>query len=163
MNTTIQQTPFSGQQVIYCQCEKPKPMFQWGHHTVSSPLDGAIICNCQGVINKEEFTKLSPVKIQRLAILNRLESIRKQQQELEQEEIKLCRSYIQLNDEREWYTENERTVGRGKTKRTFIEGRYHWLETFTDEDTGQKVDIERSRPVRENGVWDNIALSTLVL
>jgi len=53
------------------------------------------------------------------------------------------------------YSEKEETFifGKGKSKRseTFLIGRRHWTETFKDEDTGERIDIERSEICRVNG------------
>jgi hypothetical protein len=100
---------------------------------------------------------------QRLELLKQIEANRQKQEELAKEEFELCKKYIQINDKRQWYAEVERTVGRGKTKRTFLEGRFYWIQHFKDDDTGQVIKIERSRPVKENEKWDSIAVINLVI
>lgn len=42
-------------------------------------------------------------------------------------------------------------------------GRYYWTESFTDEDTGKLINVERSRPVKVDAIWDEIAVKTLVI
>jgi len=100
---------------------------------------------------------------QRVELLKQIEANRQKQEDLAKEELELCKKYIQINDKNQWYTESERTVGRGKSKRTFIEGRFYWMQDFKDDDTGQVIKIERSRPVKENEEWDNIAVVNLVI
>ena len=65
------------------------------------------------------------------------------------EDARLC-------DEKQWYKEDIQIVTlskRPKKTRTDTVGRYHWTECFIDEDTGEKIPIDRSREVMRNGVY----------
>lgn len=99
---------------------------------------------------------------ERAELLQLIEANRQKQQELEKEEFELCKKYIQINDGTQWYKESERTVGRGKNKRTFLEGRFYWIQNFQTAD-GRECEIERSRPIKENDEWDEIAIKSIVI
>lgn len=72
---------------------------------------------------------------------------KKQLIELQKEDYLLC-------DKEQWFTEEEETIGRGKSKETRLCGRIHWKQSFFDEDKPKKpIIIERSDIVRINGVW----------
>ena len=51
-------------------------------------------------------------------ILKRIEALRAKKEKLEKQEIELCKKYIQCSDKQQWFKESERTVGRGKNRRT---------------------------------------------
>ena len=67
--------------------------------------------------------------------------------------VELQKQYYLLCDKEQWFTEKEETVGRGRTKETRLVGRINWKDYFVDDDTGKKIEIERSEIVRINGVW----------
>jgi len=76
--------------------------------------------------------------------------------------LELQREAYQLSDEDRWYTEEIEdylTYEKGHRKRakqvvkSRLAGRVHWIENFTDEDTGQKIPVERSRIIKINGEW----------
>ena len=99
---------------------------------------------------------------ERKILLSQIELLREEQEKLDAAELELCKRYIVLSDKKQWYKERERTVGCGESKRTFIEGRVYWMQSFKDEDTGEIIEIERSRPVKENDQWDNVAVLALI-
>lgn len=101
--------------------------------------------------------------MERNKLLAIIEANRRRQDELANKEFELCKKYIQINDNKQWYSEKERTVGRGKNKRTFLEGRFYWIDSIVDSDTGQSVIVERSRCVKENEEWDVLAVLSLVI
>lgn len=74
-------------------------------------------------------------------------------QKLKQELQELKKEEMLLSDEQQWYKEEKREVGRGKKKKTILEGRIYWKEDFIDEGTGNVITIERSRAVRVDGEW----------
>ena len=98
----------------------------------------------------------------RKAILKKIEANHKKSLELKKEALELCKEYIQVNCEEQWYSESQRTTGRGKNKRTFLEGRFNWKQDFKDNDTNEIFRINRSRPVKENNQWDEIAVLALI-
>lgn len=98
----------------------------------------------------------------RAEILEQIENNRQKQDDLKKQEIELCKKYIQCSDEQQWFKEEERTVGRGKKKRTYLEGRLYWIQHFVDGDTGGVIQIERSRAVSENGAFDIQELLQLI-
>ncbi len=84
---------------------------------------------------------------------------------LQQLEFDLCKKYLTLSDDKEWYAESVKKVRNHEDMRkykTIYEGRYYWLQDFKDEGTGQMVQIERSRPIMQDGEWDEAAILTLV-
>jgi hypothetical protein len=74
-------------------------------------------------------------------------------QELLDKNLELERKSYLLSDNKQQYKEQIRTTGRGKNKKTYLEGRIYWIDKFKDEDTGKTIDIERSRAVRIDGEW----------
>lgn len=72
---------------------------------------------------------------------------------LEDENIQLLIQSWQLNDKISRYEEKEETHGRGKNKLTQLIGRIHFDQYFTDEDTGKKIKIQRSKIVCIDGIW----------
>jgi hypothetical protein len=92
----------------------------------------------------------------------KIDNIREQIGLLKEKETELCREFITMSGEGCKYDEKNREIGRGKNKYTIKEGRYYWTEFFKDEDTGQKIAIERSRPVKEDGVWDDELIKSLI-
>lgn len=61
-----------------------------------------------------------------------------------------------LCDEKQYYKEEIITKTISKRPKKTVEvlvGRIYWKEKFTDEDTGEQVEIERCECVRENGEW----------
>lgn len=91
------------------------------------------------------------IKEQIAANLKKIEEIELANINLKIEEYKLC-------DKEYWYTEGveQRVISR-KPKKLYdvVIGRVHWNEFFQDEDSpqGVGVTIERSKVVREDGVW----------
>lgn len=86
--------------------------------------------------------------------------IHKRMSKIEQQFAKMREQYKQLQiedmllcDKVQHYKEEERTIGRGKSKETILEGRIYFKEDFVDGDTGNIITIERSRQVRVNGEW----------
>ena len=78
--------------------------------------------------------------------------------ELKNKNLELRRQSYLLSDNEQWFTEQlevvtERINGK-KVKRERLVGRIHWNEDFKDDDTGDVVTIERSRPVRIDGNWN---------
>lgn len=94
----------------------------------------------------------------------KIDAVRKQIEQLEKKEFELCLTWILTPNKEtgERYEASERVVGRGKKKKIVNEGRYYWMQKFECQDTGKPVMIERSRPVCEDGVWDEVAVKTLV-
>jgi len=95
---------------------------------------------------KKRRTKRQIIKDQiadNIRQINRLEYL--QQALLEQ--------LVQLNDGISRYEEKEESWGIGKNKVTAMIGRVHWKEIFTDEDTGEKIEIKRSQIIRNGGEW----------
>ena len=68
---------------------------------------------------------------------------------------KLEKEDILFSDDQQWFVEKEEEVkfrqNRKLIKETRLIGRVYWKEHFVDEDTGKKIEIERSQKVRENG------------
>lgn len=62
----------------------------------------------------------------------------------------------QICDDKQRYTEQIESRGRGKDKHDIIVGRIHWKEDFTDEDTGEIITIERSQAVRIGDTWYDV-------
>lgn len=98
----------------------------------------------------------------RKKLLQKIKAIREKQELLAEKEFELCKKYLQINDEQQWYKEEERTIGRGEKKKTYLEGRVYWHQEFIDGKTRDSIEIERSRAVKEDGEWDNIAVMALV-
>jgi hypothetical protein len=96
-------------------------------------------------------------------LFKKIEANRKLQEILVKEEFEMCKKYIQINCKDQYYHEAERTTGRGKNKKTYLEGRFYWMQDFKDQDTGKIIKIERSRPIKENDTWDEIAVVSLVM
>lgn len=67
--------------------------------------------------------------------------------------VELNRQNLLLSDKNQQYKESEETFGRGKSKETVLVGRVHWRECFKDEDTDEKIWIDRSCVVRKNNEW----------
>ena len=82
-------------------------------------------------------------------IKNRISKINKLRGEI----TELNKENMLFSDTKQWYTEEDVTVGRGKTKETFLAGKINWIDGFTDEDTGDVMYINRSEIVRKNGEW----------
>lgn len=78
-------------------------------------------------------------------------------EELNNVNKKLLKESYLLCDEEQWFEEKEETRGRGKSKETNLVGRIHWKEFFQDDaypnDESKGVWVERSMPVKWNGVW----------
>lgn len=99
----------------------------------------------------------------RIELLKKIEQVRQDQETLAQLELSLCKEYLQISDEQQWFKEEKRTCKSGRGKRTILEGRFYWYQSMTDEGTGKVIKIERSRPIKENGKWDDIAVINLVI
>lgn len=89
----------------------------------------------------------------RKQIAKRLNEIEVTIQQLKKECKELQKEDMLLSDKHQWYKEEMREVGRGKKKKTILEGRIYWNEDFIDEDTGSVITIERSRAVKVDGEW----------
>lgn len=72
---------------------------------------------------------------------------------LQEANIELNRQHLLFSDKNQQYREGEETHGRGKLKQTYFIGRVYWREYFLDEDTGDKIWIDRSKVVRQNNEW----------
>jgi hypothetical protein len=72
--------------------------------------------------------------------------------------IELAKKDFLLSDDVQQYREENVTRGRGKTKKTQLEGRVYWKEKYYDEDypKGKPLIIERSYLVRVDGEWVDI-------
>ena len=68
---------------------------------------------------------------------------------------KLEKEDILFSDDQQWFVEKEEEVkfrqNRKLIKETRLIGRVYWKEYFVDGDTGETIEIERNRKVRENG------------
>lgn len=76
--------------------------------------------------------------------------------QLKTEIIELNREAVLLTDKKQQFTEKEEEVlicGRPKKYETKLIGRIHWKDYFIDEDTGEKICIDRTQIVRINGEW----------
>lgn len=93
--------------------------------------------------------------MKRYQIVNKIKANNLKIAALKQSNVELNRQHLLLSDKNQQYTEQEETFGRGKSKETFLIGRLHWKEYFLDEDTDEKMSIERSHIVRKNGEWVN--------
>lgn len=67
--------------------------------------------------------------------------------------LEVLRASYLLTDKRQQYKEETVTLGRGRTRRTELQGRVYWMQTFVDEGTGEEFKIERSMIVRINNEW----------
>lgn len=70
-------------------------------------------------------------------------------QELVRQDLLLC------DDDQQFVEKMEKVV---VSKRPFVEeerliGRIYWDEYFTDDDTGEKITINRCQTVRVDGIW----------
>lgn len=90
-------------------------------------------------------------------IANDIAELQEQRKALQERAVQLNRENILLSDDEQWFTETEETwtrrVGRKREKYTRLVGRINWKEDFTDEDTGEKLSINRSEVVRVDGEW----------
>lgn len=76
--------------------------------------------------------------------------------QLKTEIIELNREAVLLTDKKQQFTEKEEEVlicGRPKKYETQLIGRIHWKDYFMDDDTGEKIWINRTQIVRVNGEW----------
>lgn len=81
--------------------------------------------------------------------------------ELEAENLELLKAALMTSDEKQWYTEKEedyKEYPNNDRRRIVINkkrlvGRVNWIEKFKDEDTGNIIEVPRSRVVKVNGVW----------
>lgn len=92
----------------------------------------------------------------RSTIYKKIKKKTNQIEKLMGERIELRKQYLLLSDKKMRYKEDTITRGRGKNKKTVLEGRVYWMETFTDDDTGEKIKIERSECVTIDGVWQSV-------
>lgn len=80
-------------------------------------------------------------------------------EELKRDNIELAKQAILLSDEKQQFIEKIESHPRAKYQRkdNYLDGklvgRIHWKEDFKDEDTGEKITIDRSRLVRIDGEW----------
>ncbi len=78
---------------------------------------------------------------------------------LKLENIELAREAILLSDEVQRFTEEIESHPKNKYQRKAnyldgkLVGRIHWKQFFKDEDTGNLVEVERSKIVRIDGEW----------
>jgi hypothetical protein len=84
-------------------------------------------------------------------ILNRIKKLNGIITTLHAETIELNKQQLVMSDNKQQYSEGFEEFGRGKNKVTHFIGRIHWKEYFTDEDTGERVWIHRSRVVKQDG------------
>ncbi len=101
--------------------------------------------------------------MKKIELRQKIYSIREQIEKLKQTEIELCREYIIKNEgDGERYDEKDYDFGRGKNKYTVKQGRHYWTDFFKDGDSGKNIAIERSRPVKEDGVWLDDIIKILI-
>lgn len=78
---------------------------------------------------------------------------------IQAENLSLYREWLLLNDEVQHFSEQYEEKAVWSLRKKVVErnmvGRVHWVENYTDADTGDVVSIERSRVVRINGIWVN--------
>tara|TARA_R110001632_G_scaffold137804_2_gene253451 strand:+ start:29646 stop:29939 length:294 start_codon:yes stop_codon:yes gene_type:complete len=78
-------------------------------------------------------------------------------EELKKLNNKIYIETLLLCDDNQWYTEKEYTYGRGKKKKTQLEGRIHWKEFFEDSDHPNNktkgVWVNRTQRVKVDGNW----------
>lgn len=94
--------------------------------------------------------------MKRYQIRNKVNSKLAKIKKLEQEILELRRRNCLLSDKNQQFVEQIETVQVSNRPKKFEDkliGRVHFNQYFTDEDTGQKVTIERKLVVRVNGEW----------
>lgn len=64
---------------------------------------------------------------------------------LRNENFGLRVQFYKTSDGKQWFTEELETIGRGKKKREQKVGKIHWMQEFTDEDTGEKNKYRKIR------------------
>jgi len=81
---------------------------------------------------------------------------RKELKDVEEEFVYLVKKDILLSDEMRQYKEELETVVVSKRPlktRQDLVGRIYWIDSFKDEDSGESIQIQRSREVMRNGVF----------
>ena len=76
--------------------------------------------------------------------------------QLQKEITKLELEDLLFSDEERWYKEKMEEViisKRPKVVENKLIGRIHWYEPFIDEDTGNVVDVDRSRIIKCDGLF----------
>lgn len=91
--------------------------------------------------------------MKRYQIVRKVQNNLKKIASLQQANVELNRQHLLLSDKNQQYTESEETFGRGKSRETAVIGFINWKEYFLDEDTGEKIWLNRKHPVRKNGEW----------
>lgn len=96
----------------------------------------------------DNITDRQKLRNKRVEIFDKIALLKKEDIELQKELCLLC-------DDKQWFTEQEETHGRGKKKETHLYGRINWNEFFQDYTLpeGEGVWITRSRITRIDGVW----------
>lgn len=89
----------------------------------------------------------------RKEIVSQMKANQKQIEKLQAANTKLAILGYQVNDKNSRYEEKIEKQGKGKKTIIRMIGRVYWTQLFLDEGTGKKHPIERSKIVRENGVW----------
>lgn len=73
---------------------------------------------------------------------------------LKMENIVIYKERCLLSDDKQWYTEETVTVGKGKKKQGILVGKIHWNEAFKDVDNpNEPFWVTRSQTVKKNGEW----------
>lgn len=105
-----------------------------------------------------ELKKLPPISAKRKAIMARISNNVEKIKKLKKENLELSRKAVLISDKNQWFVEKMETVtyreNRKKIKVEQLIGRIHWLEEFEDDDTKEKIIIERREVVRVDGKWD---------
>lgn len=92
------------------------------------------------------------IKIQILEKKLKINHLEKEINELTRETLLLSDDKSQFVEQKEFITKR---INRKKVMEEKLIGRVHWVQDFEDEDTGEKIKIQRSCVVRENGEWIN--------
>jgi hypothetical protein len=97
---------------------------------------------------------------------NEIFNLRKLIDDLENEEIELCKKYVIAEGNYGRFEEQTTAIGGGKSgrnpRRIIKQGIFYFIEYFTDGDTGKKIPIERSICVKTNDVWDEFNLKRVI-
>lgn len=89
----------------------------------------------------------------RKQIENKIKKNEQRIKHLNQENRNLYLESFLISDKDQQYSEVQIEIGRGKNKESVLMGKITWKEDFIDEDTGDVIEIERSKFVRRNGIW----------
>lgn len=72
---------------------------------------------------------------------------------LKLENIELYKELCLLSDDKQWYTEETVTIGKGKKKHEVLRGYINWNHPFKDGDSDKIIIVTRKMVIRENNEW----------